>query len=656
MIILRKLPVRMLAALVVCLSLLMLVTPVCAAEAPELPAPESVADSGNPSPNDNSSASTQVEPQSTPDQLEPVAVALEAADDTENDQKSNDQNDDESIKDQNHEPGGEDAAASNQNDALQSKEEDHSVQPTADLVPKTDVVTAVSDLPPNDTTQVPRVKPLPGISKVKSMSVQSLMSTSELLNSSPIQHTLSPGQSASDSISVKIPIAVRKTDILFVFDSTASTWYTNKTAAQDCINIINQLNQMGDVDYGVATFMDYTNTYTSYGYSAKYGGVFEGDYPYHLNQPITSDDNLVISSLNNLPCGSGGDPPEAYTRAIYESYADTSVSWRPNAKRIVILVGDSNPHDNNLYEGFSSTIWSLGGDPGRDEIMFTADDLDLQAVLQEMAANNTVLIHCRTASYYLSLWSHWTGITGGETIDASGGSVESALLSAITSRIGQDQVTNLHLVPSANESWITVDPSGYSSVALGSTKIFNVTFSIPPGTPPGTYNFNLSAVDDNGTNYGDTPVEITVPLAEMPTAQISYSPATSTNGSVTASLVNANKPIIVTNNGGSTAYTFNENGTFTFEFKDDLGYTGTATATVTWIDKEQPAASISYSTSELTNTTVTATLVNASEPITITNNGGANTYSFTNNGSFTFEFTDAAGNTGSATATVTWID
>jgi len=42
--------------------------------------------------------------------------------------------------------------------------------------------------------------------------------------------------------------------------------------------------------------------------------------------------------------------------------------------------------------------------------------------------------------------------------------------------------------------------------------------------------------------------------------------------------------------------------------------------------------------------------------VTITNNGGSPSYVFIGNGSFTFEFMDAYGNTGSTTATVNWID
>ena len=72
-----------------------------------------------------------------------------------------------------------------------------------------------------------------------------------------------------------------------------------------------------------------------------------------------------------------------------------------------------------------------------------------------------------------------------------------------------------------------------------------------------------------------------------PTAEIKYSTNTSTTGNVIATLVNPSTEITITNNNGNNTYTFNENGSFIFEFVDKYGNTGTATATVTWIIKEE---------------------------------------------------------------------
>ena len=73
-------------------------------------------------------------------------------------------------------------------------------------------------------------------------------------------------------------------------------------------------------------------------------------------------------------------------------------------------------------------------------------------------------------------------------------------------------------------------------------------------------------------------------------------------------------------------------------------------------DTIPPTATVLYSTTGATNSGVVATLTGYSEPITILNNSGSNTYLFTTNGSFTFTYQDGAGNTGSTTATVTNID
>ncbi|WP_224753286.1 DUF6359 domain-containing protein [Paenibacillus terricola] len=76
---------------------------------------------------------------------------------------------------------------------------------------------------------------------------------------------------------------------------------------------------------------------------------------------------------------------------------------------------------------------------------------------------------------------------------------------------------------------------------------------------------------------------------------------------------------------------------------------------LTVIDTIAPTATVAYSTTAPTNQDVIATIT-SSEPVTITNNGGSASYTFTDNGNFIFQFVDAAGNAGSAAATVSNID
>jgi len=86
------------------------------------------------------------------------------------------------------------------------------------------------------------------------------------------------------------------------------------------------------------------------------------------------------------------------------------------------------------------------------------------------------------------------------------------------------------------------------------------------------------------------------------------------------------------------------------------GQGATIMADITTYVDEDPIASVSYAPETSTTGSVTATIINQSEPITITNNGGSTSYVFTENGSFTFEFVDATWNTWSVTANVDWID
>jgi hypothetical protein len=71
-------------------------------------------------------------------------------------------------------------------------------------------------------------------------------------------------------------------------------------------------------------------------------------------------------------------------------------------------------------------------------------------------------------------------------------------------------------------------------------------------------------------------------------------------------------------------------------------------------DETPPTVAIEYNSTELTRDAVVASMI-SDEDVMITNNGGSSQYTFLYNGSYTFEFVDAAGNPGSATATVSNI-
>ncbi|WP_427179894.1 hypothetical protein [Paenibacillus sp. TC-CSREp1] len=102
----------------------------------------------------------------------------------------------------------------------------------------------------------------------------------------------------------------------------------------------------------------------------------------------------------------------------------------------------------------------------------------------------------------------------------------------------------------------------------------------------GSYSFTVKDGDNTATvfivvsNFDDTP----------PVVNVKYSTIAATNGTVKVSL-KSSEPIRITNL--PTSYkNFKENGEFTFEYEDAVGFTGSVTATVSNIDTTPPEADI----------------------------------------------------------------
>ena len=147
----------------------------------------------------------------------------------------------------------------------------------------------------------------------------------------------------------------------------------------------------------------------------------------------------------------------------------------------------------------------------------------------------------------------------------------------------------------------------------------------------------------------------TARLHTSPVGTVVYSNYDVTRDAVIASITFDKSDVTVTNNSGSTAYTFDNNGSFEFTFQDKLGNAGRATAAVTWINKSLPVVTVSYSITEKTDKDVVATISFSTDDVTVINNDGNFSYTFTENGSFTFEYVYGGDSFASYTAEVGWI-
>lgn len=341
-------------------------------------------------------------------------------------------------------------------------------------------------------------------------------STVAEIDPSSISVTLRPGESFTETKTVRLPAIIPNGDIVFAFDLTGSMGDEIGVAKAEALNIMNALDALiSDARYGVVSYMDYPEYYSSCDYSDEYGDPASGDYAYSLDQPLTDDKVLVTSVINSLVLGYGGDGPQDYTRVFYESYSDPAIGYRPGSKKILLNFGDAVPHDCDINEGVPGAVgtWSTGIDPGRDEILYTADDLDLQTVLADMAGNNVTLLEIHGNTYYgdLAHWEHWTGLTGGALYHLGGaGEVPEAIESLIEGEATFLSMLTLEVTTPGYESWLTsVTPPSYADLELPTEVTFDVVVTVPEDAAPGIHVFFISAIGD-GASYGDQEVTVEV--------------------------------------------------------------------------------------------------------------------------------------------------
>jgi len=193
--------------------------------------------------------------------------------------------------------------------------------------------------------------------------------------------------------------------------------------------------------------------------------------------------------------------------------------------------------------------------------------------------------------------------------------------------------------------------SGISIIEMESKRLDSVLALTNVNNPP-----VMSSIEDQTTsdNQETDPISFIIADSETDTDQLSIEVNISNKTLVPS------ENIIVSGTGASRTLTItpvlNGKGTsfVTITVSDGEKFCS-ETFLLTVNDLTLPTATLRYSTTDTTNQDVTATIT-PSEIVTITNNQGMPSHTFTENGELVFEFKDTSGNTGTAKAMVDWID
>jgi hypothetical protein len=340
------------------------------------------------------------------------------------------------------------------------------------------------------------------------------------------------GDTENDVLHVALPAKPAKGDVVFIFDATGSMGTQIASAKANALTIMNNVRlSVPDTNFGVGSFTDYPHTYTAaqnYGYANDYGYSAYGDYAWQKDQDLTTSTAAVQAAINGLSIKSGGDTPQDYARALYESQF---FSWRPDAKKIVVIIGDAPPHAQPngaslpavFVDGAANHYY--GGDPGVDEVMGTSDDLDFKTVVQSLKSAGITVIaaDCSAGKTFGAdaqrAFQYEADQTGGSRFVYTDSTIATDIVAKINAATSADikQMTVTVREP-AYASWVVVNPTSYYGVPWGESRDFNVAITPPLATPPGPFTIHLDVYGD-GQLLGTTTISKTIPseTPEFPT-------------------------------------------------------------------------------------------------------------------------------------------
>jgi len=226
------------------------------------------------------------------------------------------------------------------------------------------------------------------------------------------------------------------TDVMFLFDTSGSMESVLSEAKSEIVGVVNHINStLPDAHYGVAEVRDFP-------FSEEEAGGTEK--PWKLDQALTADTNAVKSAIEPLFAFNGGDLPESYGRALWETDTNPNVGWRDDARHVVVLIADNVPHDHELDEGIPEADWAISppwdtGEerPGTWAIPGTqwtsSTNLDFQSTMTQLGLDGKPLeaVDFSGPNGYLPYWEHWAALSGGHALGGAAGNLANSLTTLI---------------------------------------------------------------------------------------------------------------------------------------------------------------------------------------------------------------------------------
>jgi hypothetical protein len=328
-----------------------------------------------------------------------------------------------------------------------------------------------------------------------SMALMASVANADSISPDSYSDTLKVGESVTITKRVTVDAGTpttSKVDVFFLSDTTGSMGGVIDAVRANASTILTNTVGLGDVAWGVGEYKDFYE-----GYEGEFWGGF-GDFPWRLNQAITTDTGAVQDGIDAWAASGGADTPESNLYALSQAASDDpAVGWRDGAARIIVWFGDAVGHDPDTTPGYpgpdlATTIATLTG-AGATVIGVNSGNLDGTGQASAIAA--------ATGGLYEDTFDPTT------IVDLIQDAIETVFNTYNT--VSLQPVGNL---PGVGVAIAPVSYIGDYDRSVARTFDFEVTFT---GLVPGDHHFVINALVDGGvvaTEKDHITVPGTIPL------------------------------------------------------------------------------------------------------------------------------------------------
>jgi hypothetical protein len=358
-----------------------------------------------------------------------------------------------------------------------------------------------------------------------------------------VDEALDPGQSIEVDKTVHTPEIPPTPDIFMLIDTTGSMGDDIATVQDTIEDLIAGVSAGGLTDpaFGVGIYEDFP--------FSPWGSAGAGDVAYDLVQAITTDTTAVITAVNSLAIGNGGDDPESLYEGLYQALtgagrdlpepdgsapdgvtddlgeisAGLDAGFRTEAAKVIVVLGDAPSHDPG--DGPMSTQFAAGY-PGASAADVTAarGDVSLFCLLPSSLAAGGPGSQCTAL-----------GATNFNVGDAS-----EDIVAAIIAALGE---VSVEVVPQANcdDPEVTISFDSLSeTVTSGEDALFTETITASLAAPQGeTVNCTVEFTVDGELLDGFTQT-VTIAINDVTAPTIACEQGTNPHGKTIPPAANQN--------------------------------------------------------------------------------------------------------------------